>query len=849
MAACKYTEGSMAKRAITAALVGVLSVGTVPMVALAEGVSDGISQMAVTPANAWANGTLTAAEDNSGHVLTDLDNIEFEVGSDCTYLIPTEITPAGEADPVAVSFFDVKWEKQNSDGSWSKQNLHDPWGIGTYRAVVEAPEGSGYTGDFTVEFRVVGKSLKGLDLYNAASGSVYDDTFTYNGVGQSIGYILDGQKVDISSLGTVTYYVAGTDTVVANPVDAGNYIARIEGTGNYAGSIVEIPFTIDVLDLSAADVVIRDTEDAGVPLYATVNGVPMGDDLLDFGFVSAANGSGAFAGDYTTYTVNVTPEAGNTNMTGSKQVTFSRVHNFIADSDITYGGSIFTKPDGSEFVVNEPLDGKTMYVLTDKVDSYFNPEKISVKGLTNDLDWVTITDASGNVVDATTVNTVPGTYTVTVRVNAADTDYQYGSNTVKMTVKTYKSSVVADASLYFKYDNRVVNGDTPLNVTYDGGNVMDSIDVLVQTDDATLSEGTDYTVTIYDANGTEVDEIVNAGTYTIQVSSDVYNLQYWSGDCSLTVVVNPISLDMAYLGSDDMKQFGDNDPFIPYSGDVIDYYFYYMDGDTQVRVPDGVLVLDHFNYDESVSGIWSSKDTTNVAEMRESGRYSASIKLADGVQNYTLANSETQTVVVMPAKVFADVDASAWYALPIYDAKTQGYINGYAGQNMFGPEQNITRGDVACVLFNMAGAGKQEVSEDYKNEMISYAAHFSDVDENQYYAMAIGWAAKLDIVNGYPDGTFKADQNVTREEFAAMLANYARAVGDYEAVDADEILSQFPDGNAVTWGSAEVAWAAANDIMGNGGVLNPTGSITRAEVAAMAVNYQPEVLSSSDLLQ
>ena len=39
-----------------------------------------------------------------------------------------------------------------------------------------------------------------------------------------------------------------------------------------------------------------------------------------------------------------------------------------------------------------------------------------------------------------------------------------------------------------------------------------------------------------------------------------------------------------------------------------------------------------------------------------------------------------------------------------------------------------------------------------------------------------------------------------------------------------------------------VAWAKANKIMGNGGFINGTGNITRAEVAAMAVNYQPEKL-------
>ena len=844
MTACR----NKARGAVVAALAGALTLGAAPVMALA----DGADLQSVAPTNAWVNGSLTAAEDNSGHVVTDLDNIEFEVGSDCKYLIPTEITPAGEADPVEVSFYDVKWERLEADGSWTRVYPQaDAWGIGTYRAVVDAPEGSGYAGAFTVEFRVVGKSLKGLDLYNAASGSVYDDSFTYTGILQEIGYTLDGKKVDVSSLGTVTYYVAGTDTVVSNPVEVGNYVARVEGIGDYFGSVAEIPFTIGQLDLTTADVVISDTESAGEPTQATVNGVLMGTDSLKFEFVSAANGSGVYK-DFTTYTVKVSPADGNDNVTGSQEVTFSRVAHFVADSDITYGGSIFTKPDGSEFVVNEPLDGKTMYVLIDKVDSYFNPEKISIKGLTNDLDWVTVTDASGNVVDAATVNTVPGTYTVTVRVNAADTDYEFGSNTVTMTVKTYKTSVVADASLYFKYDNKVVDGDEPLSVTYDGTDVMDDIDVLVQTDDATLAEGSDYDVTIYDANGTEVDGIVDAGTYTVQVTSDLYNLQYWSGDCSLTVVVNPISLNMVFLGSDDMKIFGDNDPFIPYTGEAVDYYFYYMDGDEQVRVPDGVLVLDHFNYDTNLSGQFDATDSENVAEIREAGRYNAVVSLAEGVKNYTLGHSQTQTVTVMPAKVFADVDASAWYAEPVYDAKTLGYMTGYDDGTFFGPADSIKRGDVCMVLWKMAGRPEVDESGDSYDETTGFVTGFSDVDGTLYYGEAIAWASRLGIVTG-DDGkdTFRPDDTVTREELAKMLYKYSELQDKTYDVDEDAVLSAYDDEDTVSeWAREYVAWMVDQDVMGQDSGLKGNQPISRAEVATMTVRLQPEgKLSPSDFLK
>ena len=72
--------------------------------------------------------------------------------------------------------------------------------------------------------------------------------------------------------------------------------------------------------------------------------------------------------------------------------------------------------------------------------------------------------------------------------------------------------------------------------------------------------------------------------------------------------------------------------------------------------------------------------------------------------------------------------------------------------------------------------------------------------------------------------------------------------GDYVAVDADAVLGSATDYTAwaksnVAWAKANVAWAKANGIMGNNGsAIDGTGNITRAQVAAMAVNYQPEKL-------
>lgn len=66
-------------------------------------------------------------------------------------------------------------------------------------------------------------------------------------------------------------------------------------------------------------------------------------------------------------------------------------------------------------------------------------------------------------------------------------------------------------------------------------------------------------------------------------------------------------------------------------------------------------------------------------------------------------------------------------------------------------------------------------------------------------------------MDGYPDGTFKPDQPVTRQEFAAMLANYA--VGAYEAgSEADP--SEFVDASSADdWAKESIEWAVHADIL------------------------------------
>lgn len=172
-----------------------------------------------------------------------------------------------------------------------------------------------------------------------------------------------------------------------------------------------------------------------------------------------------------------------------------------------------------------------------------------------------------------------------------------------------------------------------------------------------------------------------------------------------------------------------------------------------------------------------------------------------------------------PVAAFADASAAAWYHDGLHYCLDNGLMNGYSA-TAFGPNDSLTRAQVVTVLWRIAGS-----------PAVTGTADFSDVAADAWYAAAVRWAAEHSIVLGYADGSFRPNDSITREQFAALLYRYAAgdATGDAAALDG------YSDAASVSsWAREAIQWACQAGILnGADGKLMPQGSATRAQSAAI----------------
>ena len=192
----------------------------------------------------------------------------------------------------------------------------------------------------------------------------------------------------------------------------------------------------------------------------------------------------------------------------------------------------------------------------------------------------------------------------------------------------------------------------------------------------------------------------------------------------------------------------------------------------------------------------------------------------DGEKLYTCTvcgESRTEALPKLdcPSARFSDITMNAWYHDAVDSAVTSGLMKGESDTS-FAPNKPLTRAMLATILYRVSG------------DKAPHSHPFTDVPSGRWFSDAIAWAYESGVVNGTSDDTFSPDDNVTREQAAAMLYRFAgrpTASGDVTAFnDADKISA---------YAVEPLRWTVGEGIINGKSeyTLDPLGTATRAEIA------------------
>ncbi len=198
------------------------------------------------------------------------------------------------------------------------------------------------------------------------------------------------------------------------------------------------------------------------------------------------------------------------------------------------------------------------------------------------------------------------------------------------------------------------------------------------------------------------------------------------------------------------------------------------------------------------------------------------------VSEYTFENvSKNHTIEVVFAEIklpFTDItpESEGYDAVKfVFDS---GLFKGMS-EDTFGGELAMTRAMFATVIGRLHG-----ITED-----VVTVATFEDVVVTEWYAPYVEWAASCGIVNGYGNGLFGVEDEITVEQACVMLVRYLNYLG--EDVSSEYSLDEFSDADSVAvWADAAMKWAVENGIYVADGALTPSADASRLLLAQMLYN-------------
>lgn len=169
---------------------------------------------------------------------------------------------------------------------------------------------------------------------------------------------------------------------------------------------------------------------------------------------------------------------------------------------------------------------------------------------------------------------------------------------------------------------------------------------------------------------------------------------------------------------------------------------------------------------------------------------------------------------------FTDVASGDWFAGEVQAVYEKGIMTGVSADR-FAPNAEVSRAMVLSVLYRLEGEPSAE------------PVSFDDVEAGQWYTAPISWAAGAGIAEAAEGRRFAPDASLDREGLALWLWRAAGSPAPKSTLDAfaDRASVSADAGQAFRWAVGE------GIIVGSDNRLEPKGSVTRAQAAAMLVRY------------
>jgi hypothetical protein len=175
---------------------------------------------------------------------------------------------------------------------------------------------------------------------------------------------------------------------------------------------------------------------------------------------------------------------------------------------------------------------------------------------------------------------------------------------------------------------------------------------------------------------------------------------------------------------------------------------------------------------------------------------------------------------------FSDVDENDWHHKAVTFIAAREITLGI-GNGMYGPDNQITRGEFLVMLMRAYGIEPDENPTD----------NFSDAGD-MYYTNYLAAAKRLGITSGIGSNMYAPDDNITRQDMFTLLYRALDVLDELPEVEETADLTAFPDSGSI----ADYAWdafetfVAAGIVSGTNGSLAPTAMSTRAQMAQILYN-------------